>query len=153
MADHARTVSESVAMTELFDLVRVFGGTAKDIAAVTDTVSVEILKLGDDVAVTVDSLRAVAWYVRTTNDAIDVEDSAGAGELTFVPYGVDASVGPIAMYAIEDAGPLSISGGPELSTGPVGFVTRKGDFVSVTDQLIQGMSLAIEFVDSVEATG
>jgi hypothetical protein len=152
-ADFGKRLSDALAVTDNAIALKLFGGTVKESVAVTDMVSAEILNIGTDVVSTADSLQRVVCYVRTASDASDVEDSIVEGELVFVPYGDDASVGPIVMLAVDNAGPLSISGGPDLSTGPVGFVTRKGDFVEVTDQMIQGMSLAVEFIDSVEATG
>lgn len=148
-----KLLSDSLAASDSLGAVRVLGGGTQDVIAVGDSIAADILKIGTDVLITTDLLRVVAWYVRGPSDSVVVEDSANEGEIIFVPYGVDADVGPIIMFTVENAGPLSISGGPELSTGPVGFIANAGNFITITDQVVSGLTLAVELSDSVGATG
>jgi hypothetical protein len=133
---------------------RVLGGSAGDAVAIADHLETDIFSLSADAVMVADAMTRAVSTSRSISDASISEDSVFTGELVFAPHGISGGVniGPIAMYTVAAAGPLTISHGPDLSTGPVGFVLNLGDYITVTDQLNPGASLTIEFGDSVEAT-
>jgi hypothetical protein len=144
--------SDTIAATESLAVQRVYGGAARDTVVVTDDLSVDVYTLSVDAVAVTESLGRRVVYARVLNDASVVEDSCYTAEIVFVLQGTGdgANVGPLVISAVEDSGPLSISGGPDLSTGPVGFVMRRGDFIAVTDQIVRGASLVVEVGDLVE---
>jgi hypothetical protein len=149
--------SENVTLLDELRVQRVLGAGASDVATVGDALTVDVLSLSTDAVTASDLFGRMTWFARVVSDVLAVEDAANEGDLVLVLQGADDAVdiGPISFASVDGAGPLSMSGGPDISTGPgpVVFVTRSGDFVAVTDQLVSSASITVVLTDNVEAIG
>ena len=132
--------------------IDMFTVLASPTAPATGSFTVEV---GDLVGVA-DRMNSGAGFedLEAISDNVSVEDSLHTAAVELVAHGIGhgANAGPVVVLTVE-GGPLSLSGGPELSPGSGGFVVKRGDFVVATDILNASVGLAVQVNDSTEVMG